>query len=377
MAMSELKKRTTSSEIISACRFCWMCRHVCSVGNETSCESDTPRGKALLLYGKISGMDIQDKEIAESVYNCALCYRCLENCVGAFDVPEIVLNTRCEMAAEGLFPKEAGRIREVLCDEKFSGGRDKQEARKNIEADLGPLADKASVVLFGGYSTFSYAPGAVLGAARLLKAAKIDFAILPGARSSGYELLEMGFLHDATEVAKVTAEMLEKIGDCSKGRPVVVTFDPSDNWALRTFYKKWGIKTAFDAVDFSTYAWGLVESGKVKFREVDLTVTYHDPCHLGRVQRVFAQPRNLLGSVPGLALKEMFFSREQALCCGGHLRFSNPGAADGIARKCVEEIKLTGASAVVTSCPVCCDSFRRVSEDLRVLHLAELLGMAV
>lgn len=367
-------KKWSSEEVITACRFCLMCRHVCSVGNATLHEGDTPRGKALLLHSKLAGVDISDEECAAAVYNCALCYRCLENCVGAFDLPETILATRRELAADGFVPVEVQQFRAAVssCDERDQTITGAMRAR--VEAAIGPLPHQAGVILLSGRSTAEYVPNAVVGAARVLKQCGVNFTMLEAEDGTGYELIEMGFWEDARRAAERLSQRLASMNDTPPGRLVLVTLDPSDSWALTTLYRKLGVEMPLKVLDFATYVWQFVQSGKATFRACERKVTYHDPCHLGRVQRVFEPPRHLLGAIPGLVAKEPFFSREQGLCCGGHLRWWNPTVSRRIAEQSAAVLKETGADLVVTACPVCCSSFREVTPELEVVHLAEFLG---
>ncbi len=110
-----------------------------------------------------------------------------------------------------------------------------------------------------------------------------------------------------------------------------------------------------------------------------LIVTYHDPCHHVRGQKISRQPRDLLLSVENITLKEM---AEPARCCGGGGSFSlsNPEISVEIGRWKVQDILSTEAQAVVTSCPGCILQIQEVAQRegaaFQVLHLVELLDLA-
>lgn len=110
-----------------------------------------------------------------------------------------------------------------------------------------------------------------------------------------------------------------------------------------------------------------------------LTVTYHDPCHHVRGQKIFSEPRELLQSIGNLTLLEM---NEPARCCGGGGSFSisHPEISIEIGRWKVKDILSTGAQAVVTSCPGCIVQIQEVAQRegarFQVLHLAQVLEMA-
>jgi glycolate oxidase iron-sulfur subunit len=110
-----------------------------------------------------------------------------------------------------------------------------------------------------------------------------------------------------------------------------------------------------------------------------MSVTYHDPCHHVRGQRISREPRELLLSIGNLTLKEM---AEPARCCGGGGSFSlaNAELSVEIGRWKVKDILATGAQAVVTSCPGCVLQIQEVASRekarFQVLHLVEVLDRA-
>ncbi|MEJ7838598.1 MAG: (Fe-S)-binding protein [Thermomicrobiales bacterium] len=111
-------------------------------------------------------------------------------------------------------------------------------------------------------------------------------------------------------------------------------------------------------------------------KPVDATVTYQEPCHLAHAQRITAQPRALLNSIPGLTLKEM---KESSLCCGsaGVYNIIRREMADDLGDRKAEHIVNTEADVVVTANPGCHmqlrTSLRRNNSTMPVRHIVELL----
>jgi Fe-S oxidoreductase len=119
----------------------------------------------------------------------------------------------------------------------------------------------------------------------------------------------------------------------------------------------------------------LVAQGRLKpSREVVATVTYHDPCYLGRYNGIYEAPRRLLQSIPGLTLIEMANSRQMSLCCGG----GGGGAWSDVAPQQrlgvprVEEALRTGAEILATACPYC---NRMLSEAVRALGIEDQIAV--
>jgi Fe-S oxidoreductase len=121
----------------------------------------------------------------------------------------------------------------------------------------------------------------------------------------------------------------------------------------------------FEVVHMSQLIHSLIAAGRLQLKtEYAKTVTYHDPCYLGRHNGVYDAPRDALQSVPGLKLKELPESRKNSFCCGGGggriwmetpkgERFSDLRLAQAIG---------TGAEVLATSCPYCITNF----EDSRL-----------
>ena len=112
---------------------------------------------------------------------------------------------------------------------------------------------------------------------------------------------------------------------------------------------------------------------------VSRSVTYHDPCHVAHGQKIRKEPRALLAQIPGLTVREL---HEADWCCGsaGTYNLTQPEMAGQLQRRKVENIRATGADAVVTANPGCIIQIQQGLEGdarpIRVLHIVELLDEA-
>jgi len=127
----------------------------------------------------------------------------------------------------------------------------------------------------------------------------------------------------------------------------------------------------------------LVRANRVPLKELAMTVTYHDPCDLGRGARVFDEPREVIRSIPGVTLVELPRHRENCQCCGGggNLEMIDAKLSTEIAKKKIEEVLSTGADAVVTSCQQCVRTMttyaKRNKVPLDVMDITELVNRAL
>jgi len=131
----------------------------------------------------------------------------------------------------------------------------------------------------------------------------------------------------------------------------------------------------------------LVASGSLKFeRPLNVTVTYHDPCYLGRHNQVFDSPREVIGAIPGVEMLEMAHNRDNSLCCGGggdRMWQEDLDADVKMSEIRIREAKDTGAEILITACPLCLimlEDARKTTgleDSLQVMDLNELVAMAL
>jgi heterodisulfide reductase subunit D len=127
----------------------------------------------------------------------------------------------------------------------------------------------------------------------------------------------------------------------------------------------------------------LLAAGKLKPGPLEEVVTYHDPCDLGRKSGVYDAPREVLTRIPGLELREMAASGENALCCGGggDVEISDPGVSVDVAGRRLAQAQATGASYVASACQQCKrtlqEGARRHKIRIKAIDVAELLWQSV
>jgi glycolate oxidase iron-sulfur subunit len=114
-------------------------------------------------------------------------------------------------------------------------------------------------------------------------------------------------------------------------------------------------------------------------RPVEMTATYHDPCHVVHGQKIRTAPRELLAQIPGLTVVDL---PESDWCCGsaGIYNLTQPEMAGRLLRRKVRHVLGTGAAAVVTANPGCIlqieQGLREAAAPVRVLHIVEVLDRA-
>jgi Fe-S oxidoreductase len=241
----------------------------------------------------------------------------------------------------------------------FSKDRDKW-----VPEDLKPkIKDKADVAYFAG-CTASYVENDIsVASARLLDAAGVEFTTLGKDEACcGIPMLVSGRWDVFEEILRHNVKHMKE-----HEAKTVVTSCPACWLVWNTIYPQWaeklGIEYSFKAKHYSEIVVDKLTKGELKFTEpVNMKLTFHDSCHIGRAGGVYEPPREMLKAIPGVELVEMEHNRENALCCGSVLtRISEPNPTSNIlGKKKLDEAAATGADAIVALCP-CCQFQMRVS----------------
>jgi heterodisulfide reductase subunit D len=149
--------------------------------------------------------------------------------------------------------------------------------------------------------------------------------------------------------------------------------------AFKTDYPAYVGRLPFELLHLTELLADSVEKGDLDFGSLPGTVTYHDPCRLGRYLKVYDAPRTVLGAVPDLELVEMEEARERAICCGSTAWVNCSGCSKLIQREKLRQARETGASVMLTACPKCQIHLTCAARDLeadQAVQVADVLTWA-
>ena len=191
----------------------------------------------------------------------------------------------------------------------------------------------------------------------LLKSAGVEYTVLEDEKCCGSVLLRTGFIDEAKEQIQKNTEVLSN--------DLILTSCAGCYKTLKDDYE------GLDVIHISQFLKELIDENKLDFTKKDLTVTYHDSCHLGRHCNVFDEPRDVISGVANVV--EMENNREDSLCCGagGGVKSAYPEIASRMAESRITQALETNAELLITPCPFCKLNLKDYGLD--VLDLTEFL----
>ena len=368
-----------------ACTACARCQDVCPAYNSGKTLNpmqivmdvkDYGREHgSLLLTGKEPEETMVDRFTPDAIWACTTCYACVEACpVHIEHVPKLT-DTRRHLVMEASdFPEELQNLFNNL--ERNSnpwglGAHTRADWAEGLDLKVGEPAEYLFFV--GCAGSFDDRNKKVSRAtAKLLKEAGVDFSILgemetcngdPARRAGNEFLFQM--------MAETNVETLNSIGRQMTLK--VITACPHCFHTIGKEYEKYGGK--YEVYHHSQVLNKLRQEGKLKIRDFEDKVTFHDPCYLGRIGGETEAPRGALGG----DLIEMERHGTNSFCCGG-------GGArvwmEEDADKRVNEIRAkeaskTGADCVAVGCPFCMtmmsDGLKSIGDEKPVKDISEIM----
>jgi len=338
-------------------------------------------GRLWLTRGWLNNEVGWSERLAEILYTCTTCKNCVEQCPMGFasDIVDWIVGARSDMVEGGKIPPRVARF----CEAVYGYGN----PLKLLRSDRASWAN----------GTKTYAPGdeyllyvGCLGSydengqrmakslVDVLNKAGISFGILGSEEeccgNEIYMLGEMGLFQTLVEknIQKFKELEVEKI----------ITICPHGYNVIKNNYPQLG--GSFEVYHYTQFLGDLLEKNKIKPSRNKAKVTYHDPCFLGRYNKIYDEPRQILQSIPGIELVEMGRNRVDSFCCGGgsgnFIMDLLAGGEDSPARIRVREAYATGADTLAVACPSCMTMFtdaiksEDLDEKLAVKDIAQILS---
>lgn len=371
--------RSEVSETFKNCMQCGACTGICPWGEVATY---SPR-KILrnLTLGTSS-----DVSVDEASWTCATCNACVEQCPRGIGISDLIKSVRHQVVDAGSLPGYFDTPVKSLKDNGNPwGGKGGDRLAWANGAKLPTYARDHEYCLFTccttAYDTSSGNANQKAGMAllRLLDHAGVSYGTL------GTKERCCGDMADRIGVAGAASELTGKNTDMflEAGVSKILTLSPH---CLNSFSKNYeGLKNIAN-VHSTGLLDQLIREGTIKpVIKLDLTVTYHDPCYLGRHSSIYDAPRRILASIPGVTLLEMQNNRERSFCCGGGGggSWKDGGKEESLSAIRIKEAIGTGAEVIATACPYCIRMLNEaiaklgVGNRIKVQDVTELLLQSI
>ncbi len=337
-------------EMFQSCMQCGNCTGACP---SVQVNDYSPR----LVLRNISLDRCHDMNVDDASWNCVTCNSCVEQCPRGIGVLDIIKSVREQIVFGGLLPKRYNTPIKSLKEEGNPWGGVKVERQYWAEANPIPMFTKDTEYCFFTCCTTAYDTSPGQGNKKAGQAL-LELLVHGGVSFGNLGIGEMccGDPADNLGVANVVSNLAENntrmFLDASVTKILV-----SSPHCLNSFRKNYeGLEGIVETEHSTELLDRLITEGRlVPSADVNLKVTYHDPCYLGRHNEIYEAPRRILTSIPGLELVEMAHTKECSKCCGGGgggawNERSQEGSLGTIR---VQEAITTGAEVIATSCPYC------------------------
>jgi Fe-S oxidoreductase/nitrate reductase gamma subunit len=308
----------------------------------------------------------------ETIWACTMCGYCTTACP-VFIIPavdKIAEMRRYLVLDKAEFPKEvqaAFRGMETNGNPWNMSAASRADWAKDLQVvTMAEAGDREIEVLFWVGCAGSYedrAKRVSKALVEILNEAKVSFAILGAEETcTGDSARRMGNEYLFQMLAQQNVETLNnyKVGK-------IVTNCPHCFNCLGNEYADFGGR--YEVVHGSQLVADLIAAGRIKMTApIADTITFHDPCYLGRYNGAYDAPRQILEAIPGLELKELERSREKGLCCGagGGRMWMEESLGTRINQARMREIADAGTGSVGVSCPFCMVMIGNAKDEIGV-----------
>ncbi|MDN5294039.1 MAG: hypothetical protein PWQ91_1140 [Eubacteriales bacterium] len=362
------------------CAQCGFCRPECTVFMPEPWESNSPRGKWYLINEYAKGNMELDEQMATSLFLCTTCKKCDTVCQTSLPNAHRWIGLRPILNEKGFINTGLEMVKDnVVKSGNFWGVP--AEAKQWLPPDV-EYVEEGELAYWPGCWASIIMKNMPQNIARIMNRAGVPFVYLGEAEGCcGLYHALGGYTEEFAEKVRENLTNLKQRGvkklilSCPG---CFATFTENYPEMARHLGLNWDIETEHVVVFLNR----LLEEGRLKLEKpLNVKVTYHDSCHVGRWFGFYEEPRRVLKSIPGLELVEMAHNREKGLCCGLVASFHSLAAVGFSGQKRIEEAVATGADYIVTNCAGCGSQMNFTSNAMGVKvkqkDITDLVAMAL
>jgi Fe-S oxidoreductase len=356
-----------------------------------------PEQAARPLVGTLAEGGVIDPDV---LWSCTTCGACVEQCpVDIEHVDHIVDMRRHQVLIESSFPTEAGAMLRNLESKGNPWGinpANRLDWTKGLDFEVPvvghtveDLSDVEYLYWVGCAGAFEdQAKKTTRAFVELLHIAGVSFAVLgPNESCSGDPARRLGNEFVFQMLAQQNVETLDEAFGGKVDKKIVATCPHCFNTLAKEYPQIGG---QYEVIHHTQLLSHLVETGRLTpVTPVDGLVTYHDPCYLGRHNKVYTPPREIMDKVPGVRQQEMHRCKERGFCCGagGARMWMEERIGKRVNAERIDEALSLNPDIVSTACPYCLVMLNdamttkkqtgEAREDIEVVDVTQLLSRSV
>ncbi len=368
------------------CAFCfdvsWAGKdyHRCPSYEYGSFESYVARGRVSTSRAILEGEMDYDEAVAKRIFSCTMCGACTEYCMKNIDLRKIYQAMRNDLAERNLIPTGLKAAAEGTYSQRNPYGKGHAE-RFSWLKDKSHIDHTSRTAFFVG-CTPSYVRRSVAGeAAALLDKLGLDYTIASEEWCCAHPLMSAGEIDKAAEFMRHNIETYQELGV----ERMVFLCPGCQMTFTNELPEVLGHSLPFETLNILELVSKELKSGRIELDAMPAgtSLTYHDPCTLGRQLKIYDAPREIIRALPGARFLEMPRNRKDAFCCGAgsYVRYDFPGLTDKAGLERWKEAVGTKAGILLTSCISCMTEFQQVKsqtqDKLEVVDLVSLVNKQV
>ncbi|BBO79482.1 iron-sulfur-binding protein [Desulfosarcina ovata subsp. sediminis] len=362
----------------ASCLWCGRCHEVCPAASTEKPLS--PKGVMVTLAERLTNGQVEDENLIdditeEALFACTTCTACMEACPACINQPKTILKFRQNLVMEqSRIPELMGKAMTSLEQRAhpfFGTGSGPKEWCKDLDVPVFAKGETEYLLWIGCSVTYEERAQKIARAmVRILDRAGVSYGILEESRCTGDPAKQMGNEFMFSELAQTNIEEFDDLGV-----EKIITLCPHCYNSFTRHYPPMGGN--YTVIPHAVFIDQLIAGGKIVPRSGGQSIVYHDPCYLGRRNRIFDAPRNVIGRLGRLV--EMPRHGAESFCCGGgggNYWAEEVGTRINQVRS--KEALDTGAERIATACPFCLlmitDGSKKFTEEQKAFDIAELVA---
>lgn len=315
----------------------------------------------------------------DTAYSCLNCRACDDICE-IIPIPEphvvpteVIRLLRYELVRRNLIPN--GLIKKLYREIKKEGSSSRRKIEIEIPESMKNKNSRNILFMDGSYPVGQ--KQIYNSAIEVLQKIGLDVHVHQEEGTCGADLYDLGFMDELKILLGKKSQLMSQFTDKN-----LIFIDPhTQEFVLKNWQPYVKPRKRLTGKHLSEVILEVMKRSKVRMMSKErVSVSYHDPCILGRGLGIYEAPRELITSFKGVTLVELGRNRRNSYCCGagdGTRGEAFPEYSEWVARERFEEFKETGADILITSCPYCKDMFQKIlgsKEKTKVIDLIEFVN---